>query len=490
MAIPYQYHHNKIRKSSFNSETKSSELVSDLSIFKDKPFWIWDKEKHKLEYLIENGSCCFNHIIGLPVKNDKQFPIFDYQELIFNAIENNQNIWIKKARGIGVTTFIIRYLAWKILHSSELDNKTIFIISGTREEFANYVKEKMQQLFDSRFPYLKLESKYTELWLKKTWIKVMPTKNIKDIRGYFDASYLFIDEADHGDNEFQEELEPAITAYEEKSKGKTIMVSTPNAPEKLFYRIENDPNSKYFKLKLDYTYGLDKIYDRQFIEKKKLEPEFERHYMGFYIGKVGNLFSKIQLDNCIELGNSLNAIPISNYNLHSVGIDFGFGSSKTAIVMTEHIKTLDLRKNQDNDKIIVRFSEEYEKENPQTIVDICHSLYVKHWNTIFFVDGSNRAGVNLLKVAFDESLNWDSNDINPDLMRICPVNFTSEHKKMLSHLHVMVNKGYLAIPEKYEKLVTSLRTAYAKEYSLDKEQTTYNDSLDSLRLSLKAFQIE
>jgi hypothetical protein len=51
----------------------------------------------------------------------------------------------------------------------------------------------------------------------------------------------------------------------------------------------------------------------------------------------------------------------------------------------------------------------------------------------------------------------------------------------------MVSKGYLAIPSKYEKLITSLRTAYAREYSLDKEQTSYNDLLDGLRLSLKGY---
>lgn len=61
---------------------------------------------------------------------------------------------------------------------------------------------------------------------------------------------------------------------------------------------------------------------------------------------------------------------------------------------------------------------------------------------------------------------------------------------MLSHLHVMVNKNYLAIPSKYEKLITSIRTAYATEYNLDKEQTSYNDLFDALRLSLKGYQLE
>jgi hypothetical protein len=42
----------------------------------------------------------------------------------------------------------------------------------------------------------------------------------------------------------------------------------------------------------------------------------------------------------------------------------------------------------------------------------------------------------------------------------------------------------------YEKLITSLRTAQANEYSLDKEQTSYDDLLDALRLSLKGYNIK
>jgi hypothetical protein len=55
---------------------------------------------------------------------------------------------------------------------------------------------------------------------------------------------------------------------------------------------------------------------------------------------------------------------------------------------------------------------------------------------------------------------------------------------------IHINKGYLAIPEKYDKLITSLRTAYVKELGLDKEQTSYDDLLDGLRLALKGYNIE
>jgi hypothetical protein len=58
---------------------------------------------------------------------------------------------------------------------------------------------------------------------------------------------------------------------------------------------------------------------------------------------------------------------------------------------------------------------------------------------------------------------------------------------MLSNLHAVVTKGYLAIPEKYDKLITSLRTAYAEELNLKKDVTSYDDLLDALRLALKGF---
>jgi len=46
---------------------------------------------------------------------------------------------------------------------------------------------------------------------------------------------------------------------------------------------------------------------------------------------------------------------------------------------------------------------------------------------------------------------------------------------------MLINKEYLAIPIEHDKLIISLRTACAREYSLDKEQTSYNDSLDALK---------
>lgn len=467
-----------------------SDHENELDIFLNKPFWIWDQQEHSEQFIKTNGKCCHVDILGRPQKNGIDFPIFDYQKLICDAIEQNMNVWILKARGIGLTTFIIYYLTWKILTSHELDHESIFIVSGTREAHANYIKEKMAKLFERNFPLLNIYTKYTELVLKNTWIKVFPTTAVKDLRGYFSAKYIFVDESDYFPESVQDELIHAITPYQTKSNCKIILSSTPFKPLGLMQRIEQDPNSKYFKLKLHYQLGLDKIYNAKEIELRKQDIEFKREFELQYLGKTGNVFTAQQLDNCINLGLEFSAdktdkIPVSLYTLKSVGVDFGFSSSSTAIVTLEHIKT-------DRDIIRVIDCELIDKGDPNTIVNLCWEIWQRHnyMNTAYWIDGSNRAMVNLLKIRWQESLSWESNDSFDDTTRIRPVNFNTEHKNMLSNLHAVISKGYLAIDPKYDKLLISLRTAYAEELNLKKEQTSFNDSLDALRLSLKAYQIE
>jgi hypothetical protein len=62
----------------------------------------------------------------------------------------------------------------------------------------------------------------------------------------------------------------------------------------------------------------------------------------------------------------------------------------------------------------------------------------------------------------------------------------TQHKDLLSHMQSIISNQYLAIPEQgNEKLLTALRTAWAKELSLDKNVSVYNDALDALRLALR-----
>jgi hypothetical protein len=191
----------------------------------------------------------------------------------------------------------------------------------------------------------------------------------------------------------------------------------------------------------------------------------------------------LKIDRVVELGEQFKNLPVNHYVVHGCGVDPGFGSSKTAIVLTERLK--------EQDKIRVLYAEEFNRPNPEEIADICFNLHRQYQNTWFFVDGANAGFITQLKIHFGESLNWQEHkgEVSPQTNRVIPVNFSTEHKQMLSHLYLLINKEYLAIPRKYDKLILSLRTAIANEYSLDKDATNYNDLLDSLRLSLKGYKM-
>ena len=83
--------------------------------------------------------------------------------------------------------------------------------------------------------------------------------------------------------------------------------------------------------------------------------------------------------------------------------------------------------------------------------------------------------------------NWGEN------RRIVPVNFNKEHKAMLEHCNMLPEKdgGKIAInPDRFDKLITALRTAVDNDGTLDKEATSYNDIFDAFRLALKFYHFE
>jgi hypothetical protein len=101
------------------SKKRSSELTQQQQLFfeqfKYKPFWIWDKQDHKFfAYVQKNGRrCCLNHIIGLPSKDGiNHSPLSECQQEVVEDLEHSRRVWILKSGAIGVTTLLLRYMAW------------------------------------------------------------------------------------------------------------------------------------------------------------------------------------------------------------------------------------------------------------------------------------------------------------------------------------------------------------------------------------------
>ena len=113
------------------------------------------------------------------------------------------------------------------------------------------------------------------------------------------------------------------------------MVSTPNAPNGLFEMIERETGESCIckRLKMDYTYGLNRIYTKEEIDKAKKSPSFGREYDLQYLGLIGNTFHTADIERAIELGKKYKIT--NKYAQKAMGIDPGFGSSPFGIVIIQ-----------------------------------------------------------------------------------------------------------------------------------------------------------
>ncbi len=268
------------------------------------------------------------------------------------------------------------------------------------------------------------------------------------------------------------------------------MVSTPDAPDGLFEKIEKEEEETciYKRLKLDYSYGLDKIYGREEIEKAKASPSFEREYNLKYLGKIGNVFHTKDIENAMAV--EYNPDYANRMSAVSMGIDPGFGSSPFGIVVTQL----------SDDKIQVLYADEFERPDFNEMLSKVMALYRKYGPTRVYIDGSNPAFVRSLKIKVGKSADYDkiierSHHDKVDYefrMKVIPVAFNQEHKSMLGHSKLILEEGHMAIDRKiFDKLITALRTAVEKgDGVLDKEATSYDDIFDAFRLSLKLYQFK
>ena len=131
-------------------ETTTQQLYRLNERLRNKPFWIWDVEEHKREDIRTDGDCCFNHIIGLPQKNANDKPLYDYQQIIFDSLAaqtGSKHLWIKKATGLGISEFMLRFMAWLCLKDNSLLGSQMCIVTGPRIDLAIALIDRMKRLF-------------------------------------------------------------------------------------------------------------------------------------------------------------------------------------------------------------------------------------------------------------------------------------------------------------------------------------------------------
>ncbi len=214
-------------------------------------------------------------------------------------------------------------------------------------------------------------------------------------------------------------------------------------------------------------------------ERERLGPLYSQFYEAEFLSVGGNLFPYEDIDYAIELGERYKHLPINPYCLHIGGVDPGYSSSVTALYVGE-VDT-------ENNIVRIVIGREYDKAVPSNIVNEMHALHRQIPHLTWFVDGANRGFVNEAKNAYGERTDWinPEKDINIEDNFVIPVSFGKFHKEMLEHTYNLLTKHKLAIPKEYNKLISSLRTAWAIGFDLQKDLTMYDDHTDSLRLLLR-----
>lgn len=399
------------------------------------------------------------------------------------AILEHHNVWIKKATGLGITELILRVMAWLALRSTRYDGHRMHIVTGPRINIAVELVDRIKRLFVGTYPGLLFDTDYVTVKLNGCTIQAFPSHTVDTMRAYTDVSFLFADEADFFPPGQQTEMRDVIERYRIKSNPYIVMVSTPNKPGGLFEKMENEPTSRYHRMKLDYTYGIGKIYDAAFLEAEKQEEYFEREYNLKYLGKVGNVFRFSDISRCImEAGHGerVRAEALSNAALgQSIGIDPGFGGSAFGVAVTAYA----------DGKVVLLEAEEYERTSYEEALSKCWELWKRYNIKKAYIDASAVSFVKSFKLTVGERSDYENVPREHwRYMKVQPVNFATRHKEMLSYLKTLVEGAYVRIPKDCDKLIVSLKTAFEQDGRLDKTVTAYDDILDATRLAMLHFK--
>jgi|SRR5215207_4005650 len=372
------------------------------------------------------------------------------------------------------------------------------IVTGPNIDLAIKLIRRMKRVFEPKLNIL-FDSKETVLELNKVRIEAYPSNHIDSFRSLENPKFILLDECDFFRKSESEDVRAVSERYIAKSNPYIIMISTPNLPEGLMETIEKEPEDTclYHRIKLDYRYGLSKIYSIEDIEKAKQSPSFDREYDLKYLGKVGNLYSQLSIQNAIERGRGYDIDSINILTEKYMTIDPAFSSSKFAILVAEWNRSLR--------QIRILYSKELDHPSYEEAIDHVFRVRKQMGNVRNIgVDASQPELIVSLKKLIDENSRWQyiqdkvleckkrNLDI-ADRMIVCPIVFNTESRSfMTSHSKRILDdsRNLIAINPKFTKLITALRAAQFDDTGkLDKEESPFNDTLDCFQMLCTFLQV-
>jgi late competence protein required for DNA uptake (superfamily II DNA/RNA helicase) len=165
---------------------------------------------------------------------DNEFPLFNYEQLLYDTLQKQKHVWIKKATGLGITEFMLRYMAWICFKDDSLKDSQMCIVTGPRIDLAVGLIARLKSLFTDN-GLVNLDTKENVIVLNGVRIEAYPSHHLDAMRGIPDVSFILLDEADFFPPGQQQDARDVSKRYIAKSNPWIVMVS-PLMPPKDYLR--------------------------------------------------------------------------------------------------------------------------------------------------------------------------------------------------------------------------------------------------------------
>lgn len=436
----------------------STQFLKDLHDYRD----LVRGKVASLDFPEYRGMSFKEFWLALPHKLD----YFDYEEDLHNImeypdefpIEQRKHLWVKKATGLGISEWSLRYIAWKCLKDDEWKNKqvdvNVVMIVGPRIELAITIMGRLKRLFGDH----EFKTKETALSLNGNRIEVFPSHHLAPARG-LNPQFVLLDEADFLPPNMQIEARHITERYVPKTDPYICMVSTPNLPLGLFDTMEREEKSIYVRKFLDYTVGEGKVFTEQDIAKAKQSPSFEREMNLKYGYGIGNIF--LGLDNVIKEYD----LKPKHTGLSTLCADPAFGNSDGS-------SNFGVCGGEKRDGIAhVLEAREYPRPSPSAMLDVLEELAPDYNNNVKvdaahagFIRDLNIRGVSSKPVSFGQPVKNTENNTVQSLRSVMTINAA-----------MMIKNKEVIIHPIFKDLISQLRAAqFDDKGGVDKKELNFD----------------
>ena len=216
-------------------------------------------------------------------------------------------------------------------------------------------------------------------------------------------------------------------------------------------------------------------------EKIRLANLYPAYYEAEFSAATGTVFNLKDVEAASSIAYDLSPDSLPYGLTCEMGLNPSYGSSAFGVVISAFV----------DGKARILYAEEFSCSLDAEMLPLIWDM-IQHFKVgKVYVDNSRPSIIRSLKLAWNERADYENEDrALYRYAKVEPVSFghNQEHKAMLSWVKTMVDKHWILINPKFEKLLTLMRTAVEYQGTLDKELTAFDDIFDAFRLCMRMYQ--